>query len=121
MAFVPGFKHDIFISYAHLNNQPMDGVEGWVSHFHARLDTELRQHAGKTLTIWRDLALERNQLFDQTIKEAVDNSALFLTINSRLHKASPYCQQEIHWFCERAQNDGWSLSIGDRKRILNAL
>jgi hypothetical protein len=102
MAFVPGFKHDIFISYAYLNDRPMDGADGWVTRFHARLDAELRQHAGKELSIWRDLELWRNQLFDQTIKGAIDNAAIFLTINSRLHKQSDYCQQEIHWFCDRA-------------------
>jgi len=32
MAFVPGYKHDIFISYAREDNQPHSGIaQGWVS------------------------------------------------------------------------------------------
>ena len=92
MAYVPGFGHDIFISYSHLNNpQGDDGGEGWVSRFHRRLEAELRQVAGKELGVWRDLNLERNQLFDQTIKQAVESSALFLAINSVAYKNSDYC------------------------------
>ena len=32
MAFVPGYNNDIFVSYAHVDNEPLPGVEeGWVS------------------------------------------------------------------------------------------
>ncbi len=117
MAYLPGFEHDIFISYAHIDQ----GADDWVSRFHSRLEAELRRLAGKKLSIWRDLKLERNQLFDQTIRTAVDKAGLLLALNSYAHKESEYCQQELQWFCDRAPKDGWGLSIGDRKRIFNTL
>ncbi len=122
MAFVPGFEHDIFISYAHLND-PVgeDGAARWVTRFHARLEAALRQLAGKPLVIWRDLNLERNQEFDKTIKTAVESSALFLTVNSLVYQASPYCQDEIKWFNDTAQADGYGVSVGDRRRLFHLL
>lgn len=117
MAYLPGFEHDLFISYAHLDQ----GADEWVSRFHARLEAELKRLAGRELKIWRDLNLERNQLFDQTIKTAVEKAGLLLGLNSYAYKDSDYCQQEVQWFLDRAQKDGWGLSIGDRKRVFNAL
>jgi TIR domain-containing protein len=117
MAYLSGFKHDIFISYAHLDQ----GADEWVSRFHSRMEAELKRLTGRDLNIWRDLQLERNQLFDQTIKAAVEGAGLLLALNSYAHKDSDYCQQEVQWFYDRAQKDGWGLSIGDRKRIFNAL
>jgi len=120
MAYVPRFEHDIFISYSHLNNYKKgSGEEGWVSRFHRCLEDELKELIGKELKIWRDPRLEGNQLFDQTIKQAVESSALFLAINSLAYKESDYCQQEVAWFCDQAQKGSWRLSLGDRKRIFN--
>jgi hypothetical protein len=78
MAYLPEFKYDIFISYAHLDQ----GADEWVSRFHLRLEAELKRLAGGKLNVWRDPQLERNQLFDQTIKTAVEDAGLLLALNS---------------------------------------
>jgi TIR domain len=117
MAYLPGFENDIFISYSHLN----EDADRWVSKFHNRLEAELRPLAGKDLKIWRDPRLNGNQLFDKTINTAIESTGLLLALNSIAYKDSDYCQQELQWFCERAQKDGWGSSIGDRKRICNVL
>lgn len=120
MAYLPGFEHDILISYAHLD----EGADSWVSQFHVRLEAELKRLAGRDLTIWRDQRLEGGQLFDQTIKTAIERAGLLLSLNSYAYKDSPYCQQEVQWFCDKSkdkQKDGWGLNIGDRKCIYNAL
>lgn len=120
MAYLPGFEHDILISYAHLDE---NGEDQWVSRFHRRFEGELKRLAGRDLTLWRDLRLDRNQLFDQTIQTAVERAGLFLALNSHAYADSEYCKQEVQWFCNKAQNkahkDGWGLSVGDRKRIFN--
>jgi hypothetical protein len=116
-AYLPGFQHDLFISYSHRN----EGEDKWVSRFHARLEAELGQLA-KDLKIWRDIRrLEGNQLFDETIKTAIEGIGVLVALNSHAFKESDYCQQEVQWFCQRGQCDGWGLSIGDRKRIFNVL
>ncbi len=122
MAFIPGFEHDILISYAHDNNPGgEEGAGGWVTQFHRLLEEQLRQLTHRDLRIWRDRRLDRNQEFDKTIKEAIDSSAIFVSINSIAYKKSPYCQQEIEWFNTHVQHDGFGMSIGDRKRIFNVL
>ncbi len=117
MAYLPGFKHDIFISYAHRN----EGGDRWVSRFYERLNEELGQLAGN-LSVWRDTrGLDGNQVFDETIKTALENTGLLLALNSHAFIESDYCQQEVQWFCDKGHNDDWGLQIGDRKRLFNVL
>jgi hypothetical protein len=120
MAYLPGFDHDIFISYSHLNNPPSaSGTEGWVTRFHNALDAELRQLTGRALQVWRDPRVTGNQLFDRTIQQAVESAGVFLALNSYAYKESDYCQQELQWFTDKARADGWGLSLGDRTRIFH--
>jgi hypothetical protein len=79
----PRYKNDIFISYAHLDNQPLSkGEEGWVSLLHERLSLRVSQLLGdKNVRIWRDKKLGGADLFDQAIaRSAVKN---YITINRR--------------------------------------
>ena len=47
MAYLREFEDDVFISYAHLDNQPLkDGGEGWISKFHRLLEVLLRKRLG---------------------------------------------------------------------------
>jgi len=118
MAYLPGFEHDIFISYSHLS----EGVDRWVSCFYERLEAVLKQQTSKDLRIWRDTRrLDGGQLFDKTISTAIEGSGLLLALNCHAHRISDYCQQEVQWFYDKAQKDDWGPSIGDRKRIINAM
>jgi TIR domain len=120
MAYLPDFDHDIFISYSHLNNPPGEsGTEGWVTGFHNALDAALRQLTGKELKVWRDPRVAGNQLFDRTIQQAVESAGVFLALNSYVYQESDYCQQELQWFTDKAQADGWGLRLGDRTRIFH--
>jgi len=120
MAYLPGFDHDIFISYSHLNNPPgTSGTEGWVTRFHKTLDVELRQLTGTALQVWRDPRIAGNQLFNRTIQQAVESVGVFLALNSYAYNESDYCQQELHWFTTKARADGWGLSIVDRTRLFH--
>jgi hypothetical protein len=122
MAYLPGFNHDIFISYAHVNNPAGEsGADGWVTQFHHKLEAELKQLVGKELDIWRDSKLGGNDLFDQRIERAVKEAGLFVSLNSFAYMKSPYCQQELECFWQKAKTDGWGLSIGDHSRLINIL
>ena len=47
MAFVPGYKHDVFVSYAPVDDQPHPGIdEGWVTTLLKGLKIELDQRLG---------------------------------------------------------------------------
>src|SRR5262250_1270294 len=53
------FDHHAFISYAHIDNEPLTaGQKGWVAQFHATLQTMLSQRLGERARIWRDDKLD---------------------------------------------------------------
>lgn len=119
MAYLPGFDYDIFISYAHANN---DYPKGWVTDFHTALQNMLNASM-RGVTIWRDDCLDSNTRFNEEIAERVKSAAVFVTLYSGAYRDSEYCRGELQTFYQKAQQDGWGLSIkqGNRSRIVNVL
>ena len=73
------------------------------------------------IKIWRDPELDGSQLFDVTIQDKINNSALFLALSSPGHLTSEYCQQELQCFHKKCKNEKIGLNIRDRFRIFNIL
>ncbi len=115
MAFVPGVDYDVFISYAHVDNQ-----EGWVDEFHRQLELTLSQRVGRmgVAEIWRDEALDGSQLFDRAIRTRIEGSAVFLALCSPGYFGSDYCAQELGGFRHDA---GDALRVAERSRVVKAL
>jgi hypothetical protein len=118
MAYVPGFQNDIYISYSHVDNARAESGDRYITHLHQRLETELSQLAGN-LVIWRDSRLASNALFDDTIWQAIENSALFIAVNSIGYLQSDYCRKELEWFIHWADEDSYGRNIGDRSRVIH--
>jgi hypothetical protein len=123
MSYIPGFQHDIFISYAHVDNAEADDDAGWVTRFREHLDVQMSKRVGRigAVKIWQDPKLEGGQLFDKTIFDAIYGSALFVALNSSGYIASEYCQQELRAFHEKAGKETSGLAVGDRLRVFNVL
>ena len=124
MGYLPGFDYDIFISYAHVDNETADKDEpGWVSLFREHLEVQLSKRVGRigAVKIWQDPSLEGSQLFDQTIQDGINRAAIFLALTSTGYLASEYCQQELKWFCRKAETEPVGLTVGDRMRVFNLL
>ena len=123
MAFLPGFENDFFISYSHVDNLSVGDEVHWVKRFHESLEVSLAQRVGRVgiVKIWRDERVDGNQLFDVTIKSAIERSAFFLSLTSNGYLASDYCMKELSWFAECAEKSPCGLQIGDRYRISNLL
>ena len=122
---VPLFKHDLFISYAWVNNRKTSGETlGWVEQFRLELEQELAGLIGRTtLEIWRDTRdLDSNHVFDDEIRSAINETALFVTLtsNGSLHSDS-YCRKELAWFHKKASEEKYGLKIANRSRIFNVL
>ncbi len=115
MAFVPGVDHDVFISYAHVDNQ-----EGWVDAFHQQLELKLSPRVGRmgVVKIWRDKTLDGSQLFDEAIRARIERSAVFLALCSPGYFGSDYCAQELGGFRRDA---GDALRVAERSRVVKAL
>jgi hypothetical protein len=96
MAYVSGYDHDVFVSYAHLDDQ---GERAWVSTLVRHLDTEIRQRLGtKDLRIWIDHELDGNRPLTPEIMQAIRRSATILLIVSPSYIASEWCARERNAF-----------------------
>lgn len=92
MAFVPSYDHDVFVSYAHIDNQ---GETAWVSTLVRHLDTDLRQRLGtKDLRIWIDETLDGNRPLSPEIMRSIQRSATLLIVMSSGYLASEWCAKE---------------------------
>ena len=122
MGLIPGYEYDIFISYVHADNESETGDgDGWVDRFYKYLDTKLNKHSKKIKIWWDSKKLDGSQVFDKTIEEAINDSAIILCLNSRLYSQSEYCKMELQFFHQKASEEEVGLLVGDRSRIINVL
>ncbi|HAI82148.1 MAG TPA: toll/interleukin-1 receptor domain-containing protein, partial [Chitinophagaceae bacterium] len=55
------FEKDIFISYAHIDDESLVASQkGWITEFHRSLEIRLAQLLGRRPVIWRDPSLQGN-------------------------------------------------------------
>jgi hypothetical protein len=119
MALIPGFEHDIFISYVHDDNEPeITGADGWIDQFYQYLDRKLKKH-DKNISIWWDVKnLRKAERFDKSIQEAVEKSAIMLCLYSRRYTKSDYCIKEMDMFHTKASKEPTGLDVGNFPRII---
>jgi len=102
MAFVPGCDHDMFVSYAHLDNQ---GESAWVTALVRHLDTEVRQRLGtKDLRIWIDHDLDGNRPLTPESIQVIQRSETLLVIMSPSYLSSEWCARERNAFLRFARD-----------------
>jgi len=122
MALIPGYEYDIFISYVHADNaSETESDEGWVDQFYKYLDTKLNKHSEKVKIWWDSKNLDRSEVFDTSIEEAIHKSALMICLHSRRYSQSEYCMKELDIFHEKAQKEDAGLVIGNRSRVVNVM
>src|SRR5688572_10784081 len=86
MGYVPGYVHDIFVSYAHGDDR------AWINRLVDRLEPALKQRLGIKASIWIDEeALRRSRDFSAEIPDSVQSSAIFLLLASPSYIRSDYC------------------------------
>src|SRR5262245_1204705 len=96
MPAVPGFRHDVFVSYASDDNLPIAGTEaGFVSQLVADLKAEIGRKVGRALDIWWDQqSLHRNTAVTPEIMAAAGDCASILVIASPAYLRSEWCDRE---------------------------
>lgn len=115
------FDKDLFISYAHIDNQPLtEERQGWVSRFHATLAAQLSMRLGTTARIWRDDKLRGNDVFPDEITRQFARTAVMLSVLSPRYLASDWCQRELNSFCDEAQRHG-GLVLGNKARVFKVV
>jgi hypothetical protein len=119
MALVPGYEFDIFISYVHDDNEPeITGADGWVDQFYQYLQRKLEKHDSNINIWWDSRNLSRAERFDNSIKEAIEKSAIMLCLYSRRYLKSDYCKKEMNLFYDKASNESTGIDAGNFSRII---
>lgn len=106
MVFVLGYEHDVFISYAHVDDRPFDAIgpdqsSGWVTTLVRHLENYLAQEIGRAegFTVWKDkYNLHGNDTLTAEIAAELERTALFVAILSPSYLASRWCRDEARLF-----------------------
>jgi len=115
------FEEEAFISYAHLDNQPLiEGNPGWVSEFHRVLQIRVAQFLGKKPHIWRDPKLQGNDFFADTLVERLRNVAALVAVLSPPYLESKWTLRELTEFWQAAEAST-GIRIGDKARVFKIL
>ena len=102
MAYVPGYAHDVFVSYAHFDNEADSQDVRWVSRFQADLKNALRQRLGEDPEIFYDTrSFEAHDHVDALLENA-RRSAIFLAVFSPSYVSRNFTIGELTAFCEGA-------------------
>lgn len=110
MAYVPGYQHDVFVSYAHADDVLDAAGHRWVSRFIELLREALRQRLAGTgdLRVFFDSAsLHANHQMEELLA-AARGSAIFLAIASRSYAARDWTRRELQAFADAS---------GDTRRL----
>jgi hypothetical protein len=120
LGFLPGFEEDVFISYAH-NDDDQYGREkrGWVAQLHADLEERVKYYLGQPPRLWRDSEIRNNDDFDRKIKGRLPKTATFLSVISHNFLQREWCQRELELFTANAKQN-FGLQVGDKRRIFKA-
>jgi len=115
------FEKDIFISYAHIDDQVFGAEEeGWITKFHKSLEVRLSQLMGSKPRIWRDPKLQGNDYFGDEIVDQFPEVALILSIVSPRYVKSEWCIREIETFARVAAQHG-GVRVNNKSRIFKVI
>ncbi len=115
------FDTDVFISYAHLDNQPLTAsAQGWVSEFHEALSKRLGEVLGKPPRIWRDPKLQGNDVFADEITQRFEQAAVLVSVITPRYVESDWCRREITGFWQITRHSGGPV-VNNKARLLKVV
>jgi hypothetical protein len=115
------FEKHLFISYAHIDNQPLTPEQkGWISRFHATLEALLSMRLGQAAKIWRDDKLKGNDVFAAEIVDQFNQTAVLVSVLTPRYLNSDWCTREVREFCERAEKSG-GVIVDKKARVFKVL
>ncbi len=115
------FVNDIFLSYAHIDNQTfLEGDKGWIANLHRALDIRLAQLMGRPVKIWRDPKLDGNDIFADKLVNRLPTVRLLVSIFSPRYLTSEWCLRELEEFQKAAVANG-GVRIGEKSRVFKVV
>ena len=94
---------DIFVSYAHIDNQPVHGQEqGWISYFIDNLGAETGRQMGRSehFSVWMDFKLNTNDSVTPEIEQQLRDADVLIIMMSQGWLSSEWCVKELDYFSE---------------------
>ena len=118
MAFLPSFDEDVFISYAHNDDDVFPPEQwGWVTRLHQDLEQRVRSYLGTDVRFWRDCEIRNNEDFTKKIFNRLMRTATFLTVLSPSFLQRDWCKRELESFTGHAEAELGILVDEERSRI----
>ncbi len=99
MAFVRGFQHDVFVSYATADNTPAEN--GWITAFVSCLGEEVKSalKARSDVEIWFDRThIDGEEDLPKHIRDGVQTSSCLVVVLSKAYTQSKWCRAERQSF-----------------------
>src|SRR5215207_8485140 len=117
------YDYDLFISYAHIDDQSPFGEEkGWISLLHERLSVLLGQALGEEPRIWRDgHSLRGNDYLGGALDAGVTRSLLLVPVISPRYVQSEWCNREMEAFHAGQAQAHAPGSPGFRSRVFKVV
>lgn len=111
-----GYKNDVFVSYAHADNEPVfDSKIQWVSNFIDDLGKFLARKLGKkngeNPAIWIDHQLALNYPLNESLTNAIAQTATYLIIMSPAYLESEWCKKEREQFFDILRRKGTNTRV----------
>jgi TIR domain-containing protein len=119
VAYLPDFDEDVFISYAH-NDDDTYGLEprGWVAQLHVDLGQRVKVHLGAAegadLRLWRDCEIRNNEDFAKKISGRLAKTGTFLLVISPSSVHREWCVRELEEFASDAERT-FGLRVDNEK------
>ena len=115
------FDKDIFISYAHIDDESLIAdKKGWISEFHRALEIRLGQLMGTKPVIWRDPALHGNHIFDKEIVDQFSKVAIMISILTPRYVKSEWCMKEANEFKEVCEQN-MGFVVKNKARVFKVI
>ncbi len=114
------FETEVFISYAHLDNQSATKGHEWVTNFHRELEIRVGQLLGKMPQIWRDSKVRGNDALTDTLLDRIKGTAVLVSVLTPRYLKSEWTRRELGEFCRMAEETG-GLKIGDKSRVFKVI
>lgn len=115
------FDKHLFISYAHIDNQPLTpDQQGWITRFHSSLEALLSMRMGSKAEIWRDDKLQGNDVFADEIVEQFTNTAVLVSVLTPRYLNSDWCGKEVAEFCKSTETSG-GMVVDNKARVFKVL
>jgi TIR domain len=110
------FDPEVFISYAHIDDQAAWGGVPWVSKFHEALDARIEQLRGERVDVFFDPSLQGNEVLTEALVDRLKEAGVFVPVLTPRYIKSEWTRRELAEFNSWAARNG-GVCIGDKSRI----